>query len=331
MVYDDILDGVLETEGLGKANQLSFSNEKISKKQKKQIEYIQSLKPIARDLWSSYRQNNPDTDYSTKEIQNCYLLRYFLPYSNLLKQELDKLNKNQNINVFGNKNKINNLTVSFFGCGPAPEIIGLLGHLNSCRCLSIENLEANLFDINSSTWKHSINLIKKFAIPGLFKNHKNLKIKSHQSDFSSSRFFTQLKTTKKNIINKSNLVVFQNCLNEVNDDIKKDQLIKNIGQIILMLPKNSILIFIDQSIGKYQDSSGYILEWVQSKAKEKKIDLKVLHPYQNDRFNCRALNKEMPELIDNSLFYTGYNISPEANQLILRNAIDYSSLIIERQ
>jgi len=333
MLYDDILDGVLEEEGLGKATkkssiQLASSDEKISKKEKEQVDYIQSLKPIARELWRSYQSQNVYIDYSSKEIQNCYLLRYFIPYSNLLKQELDKLKIHENINAFGGNNRISNIDnfhASFFGCGPAPEALGLLEHLASCMSPSIENLSLNLFDINSSTWSHSISLIKKYVID---KKSKKTNIKAAEADFSSSKFWTESKSKK---IKKSSLVVFQNCLNEINDSSKRDLVIENIGCVLFSMPKNSIIIFIDQPTNKYSSSTDYILETIEAKAKEKNSTLKVLQTRKNNQFNCRSINGEMPGLISNFLFYTGYNPSSEADCLMLRVNLEYSSLIIQRQ
>ena len=88
----------------------------------------------------------------------------------------------------------------------------------------------------------------------------------------------------------------------------------------------------DQKIGKYLSSTDYILKMIQSKAKEKSKDLKVLQTHQDDQFNCRSINSGMPELIYNSLFFTGrLSADADADGLILRNNIEYSSLVIGRQ
>ena len=331
MIYDDILDGILITEGLGKTVPLSYSFDKTPKNENDQIKYLLSLRTSAKYLWNSYQNQKVNTDYSTKNTQNCYLLRYFLPYSNLLTEELNKLKKNQNINVFGNKNKLNNidnLTVSFFGCGPAPEIIGLLRHLKSSMKPSIETLEVNLFDIYSKSWKHSIDIVTKHVMPNFDSCYKERKIKSYTADFSSSKFWTASNSTN---ISKSNLVVFQNCLNEINDDLKRNQVVENIGFIIKSLSKNSIIIFIDQSIGKYNNSSDYILESIQSLAIEKSRDLGVFQLHQDNELNCRESNKKIPEMVNNYLYYVNKRITKENDGLILRNKVEYSSLIIERQ
>ena len=117
----------------------------------------------------------------------------------------------------------------------------------------------------------------------------------------------------------------------INDDIQRDQVIENIGYIIFSLPKNSIIIFIDQPIGTYKNSTDKILERIQSKAKEKKRDLSILQSHHNNQFSCREINKKIPEMVNNYLFYTGYQSSAEANGLILNSNRAYSSLIIERQ
>ena len=107
MIYDDILDGILIAEKLGKAVPLSYDFVKTPKKEEKQIRYLISLRPFARDLWGSYRSEKVDVDYSKIETQNCYLLRYFLPYSHLLTEELNRIKVSANINIFGNKKRLN--------------------------------------------------------------------------------------------------------------------------------------------------------------------------------------------------------------------------------
>ena len=76
MLYDNILDGIFHAKGLGKAKDI----EKIS--------FLQSLRPFATDLWYEFQKQEVNPDYSEEEKQDCYLLRYFPPYSELLSKEL---------------------------------------------------------------------------------------------------------------------------------------------------------------------------------------------------------------------------------------------------
>ena len=56
MVYNDILDGILKAEGLGKSEDLPDDRRMISKKAEAQIKYIESLRPFARELWKSFKR-----------------------------------------------------------------------------------------------------------------------------------------------------------------------------------------------------------------------------------------------------------------------------------
>lgn len=89
--------------------------------------YLQQLQEPAKKLHQSYLNpidQNIEVDYSNTEIQKVYLLRYSIPHALQLPWVLNFLRKNNFYNID------NNITTSFFGCGPCPERLGLNNYLN---------------------------------------------------------------------------------------------------------------------------------------------------------------------------------------------------------
>lgn len=88
------------------------------------VEYLRGLQPHARRLWQSYRRQSVVADYADPATQEAYLLRYFPYYSLPLKKELDRLHQGG-----CELPKAELLKAAFFGCGPGPEVVGLMQHL----------------------------------------------------------------------------------------------------------------------------------------------------------------------------------------------------------
>ena len=110
-MYDKILGEIFAKNGLENTDS--------------QINYLQSLKPAAKRLWQAYQSQAVAIDYSEPKIQEVYLLRYFVPYSRLLSAVLKKMESQGN--VISSKGGL--LSACFFGCGPGPELAGLIRHL----------------------------------------------------------------------------------------------------------------------------------------------------------------------------------------------------------
>ena len=87
--------------------------------------------------------------YSDKDVQEAYLLRYFVPYSYLLPTLLKNLESQGTIVSCDD----GLLSACFFGCGPGPELAGLIRHLSQ-KSFRPDMVVAHMFDAASDTWAH---------------------------------------------------------------------------------------------------------------------------------------------------------------------------------
>jgi hypothetical protein len=306
-MYNNILNGILHEHGLHDA--------------RSQHKFIESLRPIARELWESYQTQVVSTRYKNNNLQDCYLLRYFPFYAGLLSQELTR------ILPYLEDFSDDWCSASFFGCGPAPELVSLLNFLTNAGQDFPKMVQANLFDIADDDWEYARNISLNYVIPDIWDSDL-LEVNSYTSDFTSKVFWKN-SLTMQDTISNSNLVVFQKCLNEIQDSQYK-QVIDNIQNIISGMVAGSIIIFIDQEKGKY-GSSDHILNSISAMAEVSDAVI-VIQEYGNHKFNGYGIRRSMPDLIKNTLLYSlpKQQWNAENHGLILRSTIPYSSLIIKR-
>ena len=126
MLIDHLLEGIFTVNGINKASE------------EEKILYLKSLRKSATRLWQSFQNQDDVFDYLSEEKQECYLLRYFYPYSTFLAQELSQIEES----YFEQKNSY---SVSFFGAGPAPELIGLLHFFMVNRHNNVSTFDACFF------------------------------------------------------------------------------------------------------------------------------------------------------------------------------------------
>ena len=109
-LFDKLLEGIFESAG--------------REDREKREAYLRTLQEPARELWDAFRSPKADRNrklqdcYKCEETQDAYLLRYFPFYIELLPKVLGS----RNIRLPENRH----FTATFFGCGPAPELIGFL-------------------------------------------------------------------------------------------------------------------------------------------------------------------------------------------------------------
>ncbi|MFM9265540.1 hypothetical protein [Tychonema sp. BBK16] len=193
--------------------------------------YLQSLQKPAEQLWHSYRSNQVKVSYSEPSIQAVYLMRYYPHYAYMNFQILEIIHGQ---NPF--KNLINEtLEVCLFGAGPCPEIVGISKFLSE-QYQNIKKLTVNVYDIASDEWTLSRNITEKFIIPEYWSG--DLQLNSNYLDLCESNSLHSIKTT----IKKSQIFIFQNCLNEIYN-ISTVQ--ANLNFLLNEIPVGSVIIIID--------------------------------------------------------------------------------------
>ena len=308
MLIDHLLEGIFAVNGINKSSE------------EEKILYLKSLRKSATKLWSSYQDQKPDAVYDSKEAQECYLLRYFPPYSYFLVEELSQLEAS----YFEDKNSY---TVSFFGAGPGPEMIGLLrflgGFYSSSFSHKISKIKVNLFDQGS--WNHSRKIIINHVIPKYW-DYKNININSYETNFSSKAFW-QFPENREKLIIKSDLVVFQNCFNEISP-VDYGQTTENISGILDHLSDGSLIVFIDQEVGRYQSISDMLNQIIN--LDHQSSDIYTVKSLDSSTLNQSHIISGYPSIIDENIYYKENSVIGYAEGLVLRKNYPYSSLILTK-
>jgi hypothetical protein len=220
ILYNCILDGLENsTDFYHKNNHGTFEN------------YLQSLQKPAEELWNSYRSNQVKVNYSEPSIQAVYLMRYYPHYAYMNFQILEMIHDQNLLENLTNET----LEVCLFGAGPCPEIVGLSKFLSD-RYQNIKKLTVNVYDIASEEWTLSRNITEKFVIPEYWSG--DLKLNSNYLDLCESNSLHSIQTT----IQKSQIFIFQNCLNEIYN-ISPVQ--TNLNFLLNEIPLGSVIIIID--------------------------------------------------------------------------------------
>jgi hypothetical protein len=172
--------------------------------------FLRRLKPAAKYLWHAYRSSSANVSYRKLAVQAIYMLRYFPQYAEVTRVVLDELHRKE---VLPFQEEL--LYISLFGCGPAPELCGIMQFLKS-RFPRSEMIIAHLLDIASEGWMHSRQITLDHLVPTLW--DKQL-FEVHAIYFDLSQFGSTavLSTTNgsSNAIGEASLMIFQNCLNEL--------------------------------------------------------------------------------------------------------------------
>ena len=117
-----------------------------------QVRYLQSLRPVAKQLWRTYRQQGgfgEATEYANAAVQSVYLVRYFIPYTQPIAEVLKSPNFLEMISLDRRQ-----VRAVYFGAGPAPEVLGTLQHLKN-HAPNARIPIAHLFDIADDAWAHA--------------------------------------------------------------------------------------------------------------------------------------------------------------------------------
>ena len=214
--------------------------------------YLQKLRNSAIELWDEYRGSDISPDYSRIDYQEAYLLCYFLPYSQPVPYLLNHLILKKNFSYQLPENGL--LTASFFGCGPGPEIFGLMRYLGSFQ----PSISISAAMLDREPWEHGRKIVQQLLdrvwIPDLYDIQEfNTDIVGSTSDF--------LPDDSEEWVKRSDLIVIQHCLNE-RHNAKSERLVENMKQLVEKMKTGAVMLIIERTtyVKKLLGEFRYILQ-----------------------------------------------------------------------
>lgn len=258
----------------------------FSKTHLSEREYSLSLKLAAIQLWNSYQRGAgiaAAANYADPDVQAAYMLRYFLPYSMIVSEILRR-----HCITLASRRTVN---AAIFGGGPAPEALSIARTIISAAPRP-QALNITVYDHNPQ-WRPVLEritprLLRELA-PGLTCSIAFEQI-SIFDDFSHNANLMRK-------IESFDLIVFQNCLNEV-DETNLDAATSNIRNIFSQINPDAILL-----LANAENYSDFVALCQQ-------VRVFVLNDYDVDLcdcgridFSCRALYDTIPDSINGVLYF----------------------------
>ncbi len=277
-----------------------------------QARYLGDLRPVGKCLWNSYQTPNVTVNYASVDIQNAYLLRYFPFYTKLVPCVLSKSGVQLP--------KVELLQPIFFGCGPAPELVGLLEHLKE-NCPNTEMVSATFADLAIDTWQHSISISIERVVSRIW-DAELCDYQYKQVDIADANLLQKIK------VETCHLAVFQNCFNEVSD--KSESVIVNIQKICQKMPAGAVILLIDRR--GYTATSNMLARlksWAKTGNTVKPVGKANL---SLNKFDCEPLLKTVPKIIRENLYHHWGRDRPpwEDNGLIFAKDVKFVFLALQR-
>ena len=205
----------------------------------------QELRDASEKLWAEFfKKPVISPDYSKLDYQEAYLLCYFLPYSQPVPYLLNHLILKKGFPC--QLPKDGDFTVSFFGCGPGPELFGLMRYLGQS---SIKNIKAAMLDIEP--WEHGRKIVEHLL--GRVWHPGHYEISEFKSDLVGDAT-TFLPDDSGDWVSKSDLIVMQHCLNE-KDNAKQAQLMKNMKQLVEKMKPGAVMLIVERA--KYKSVQNF--------------------------------------------------------------------------
>ncbi len=216
-------------------------------------DYLQELQGAAGALWHEYQGTDISPDYSRMDYQEAYLLCYFLPYSQPVPYLLNQLVLRKEFPYQLPETGV--LTATFFGCGPGPELLGLMRYLRSFQaslCISAALLDRE-------TWAHSRRIVFQHLLDRAW-DPENYDIQEFKTDIAgSSEVF--LPADSEEWVKRSELIVIQNCLNE-RRNATSERSIENLKCLVEKMKTGAVMLIIERGtyVRKLLGEFRYILQ-----------------------------------------------------------------------
>jgi molecular chaperone DnaK (HSP70) len=198
--------------------------------------YLQSLQKSVKSLRIAYRNSPVFVPYDKTDIQAAYLATYLPHYYQLIYQIFIE----EVPDIFKGKKDI---YLSFIGGGPGSEAYGAIKYIVN-NCPDVKNIYITILDINASTWSFSHTIVKEHLVEAI--NSGNVKV--HWNAISFDLVSEEAVRRTKPTIAKSDLLVIQNCLNEI-ASTNLHALKNNIEELFDYLPGNAFLLMSDLTSG----------------------------------------------------------------------------------
>lgn len=286
----------------------------------KATEYFRGLIPEMRKLHSSYQSGNVVASYEAEATQACYLLRYFPVYSRLLPLVLLKSGGIENLLA-------KEATLSFFGCGPAPELYGLLRVLASKAALAkvAPAFSVNLVDKEHKHWNFARKITLSKLIPTVWPHPLTYTLIKIVND----KHWAEVGLIQT-ILESSDLFVFQNCLNEV-DPEGYDKVKANIKRIKEAMKPGALLVIIDRA-GYSQVTE--LIRWVRELDADGELEC-LLGQDASFTYEASAVHAGLSSIISDAKLLIDRNgtfspFTPEENGLILQRKISYHAVVMRK-
>lgn len=196
--------------------------------------YLQSLQKSVKSLRIAYRNNPVYVPYEKIDIQAAYLATYLPHYYQLIY----KIFIEEVPDIFKGKKEV---YLNFIGGGPGSEAYGATKYILN-NCTGVEIIHITILDINASTWGYSHSLVSEHLIENINNGKAQIHWKSVPFDLTLPANISE----SKPIIEKSDLLVIQNCLNEI-AKIALPSLKTNVNTLFEYLPGYAYLLMSDMT------------------------------------------------------------------------------------
>lgn len=196
--------------------------------------FLQSLQSSVKSLRIAYRNNPVYVPYEKTDIQAAYLATYLPHYYQLIY----KIFIEEVPDIFKGKKEV---YLNFIGGGPGSEAYGAIKYILN-NCTDVEIIHVTILDINASTWDYSHAIVSENLVETVNKGKTQIYWKSIPFDLTSIANISQSKVT----IEKSDLLVIQNCLNEI-AKVNLPSLKTNVKTLFDYLPGDAYLLMSDMT------------------------------------------------------------------------------------
>jgi hypothetical protein len=193
---------------------------------------LEGSQQYVKALRKGYLSNPPNVDYSDPHHRAAYLLAYYPHYIENVYYSLKKLPPD----ILQSLKNAKKVRASFFGSGPAPEVLGLIAFI---REYSINTESALVFLFDHFHWHIgqmlTLNMAREYWPRGI------LRIVPRELDITGE--VSSWHSVIQKSINNSDILVMQNCLNDAIG--QSEGFIDNFVNIVKIAKIGALILIID--------------------------------------------------------------------------------------